>query len=79
VRRDPTARWIAMRLDAPGARSLLALFNLATEERRIPLAEDDGDGWRSRFATYSLDAESPGGSMVALPPLSAALYYKEVA
>jgi maltooligosyltrehalose trehalohydrolase len=79
VRRDAAARWIAMRLDAPGARTLLALFNLATDERRIPLAEEDGDGWRSRFATYSLDAESPGGSMVALPPLSAALYYKEVA
>ena len=79
VRSDADARWVAMRLDAPGARSLLALFNLATEERCIPLAGDDGDGWRSRFATYSLDAETLSGSMVALPPLSAALYYKEVA
>jgi maltooligosyltrehalose trehalohydrolase len=78
VRSDADARWVAMRLDAPGARSLLALFNLANEERRIPLAQDDGDGWRSRFATYSLNAGSPSGSMVALPPHSAVLYYKEV-
>jgi maltooligosyltrehalose trehalohydrolase len=78
VRSDADARWVAMRLDAPGARSLLALFNLATEERRIPLTRDDGDGWRSRFATYSLNVGSASGSMVALPPLSAALYSKEV-
>jgi maltooligosyltrehalose trehalohydrolase len=78
VRSDAEARWVAMRLDAPGARSLLALFNFASEERRIPLARDHGDGWRTRFATYSLDAGSASGSMVALPPLSASLYYKEV-
>ena len=78
VRSDADARWVAMRLDAPGARSLLALFNFANEERGVPLAPDDGDGWRSRFATYSLNAGSASGSMVALPPLSAALYYKEV-
>ena len=80
VRSDAEARWIAMRLDAPGARSLLALFNLATEERHIPLSADDGAGWRARFATNSLDrAAAPiSGAMVALPPLFAALYYKEV-
>ena len=69
-----------MRLDAPGARSLLALFNLAAEQRQIPLSADDGDGWVARFATCHGDgATSPtSGAMVALPPLSAALYYKEV-
>ncbi|MDQ2767169.1 MAG: DUF3459 domain-containing protein, partial [Gemmatimonadota bacterium] len=78
VRSDASERWIAMRLDAPGARSLLALFNLATDARQIPITEDAGNGWRSRLATYSLAVDSPSGSMVALPPLSAALYYKEV-
>jgi maltooligosyltrehalose trehalohydrolase len=81
VRRDASARWIAMRLDASGARSLLALFNLATSERSIPLSDADGTGWRARFATSGArpDAGPASGSMVALPPLSAALYYKEVA
>jgi maltooligosyltrehalose trehalohydrolase len=81
VRSDASARWIAMRLDAPGARSLLALFNLATEERSIPLNDEDGAGWRARFATSDapLDAVLASGSMVALPALSAVLYYKEVA
>jgi maltooligosyltrehalose trehalohydrolase len=81
VRSDPSERWIAMRLDAPGARSLLALFNLAKSERSVPLGIEDGAGWRARFATSdaSLDAVPASGSMVALPPLSAALYYKEVA
>jgi maltooligosyltrehalose trehalohydrolase len=79
VRRDADARWIAMRLDAPGARSLLALFNLADEERRIPLGDGDGDGWQARFATYRGGQPAlNSGAMVALPPLSAALYYKEV-
>jgi maltooligosyltrehalose trehalohydrolase len=80
---DASARWIAMRLDAPGARSLLALFNLSTSERSIPLGGKDGTGWRARFSTSdALRAADPapgGGSAVALPPLSAALYYKEVA
>ncbi|MDQ2931884.1 MAG: malto-oligosyltrehalose trehalohydrolase [Gemmatimonadota bacterium] len=80
VRSDAKARWVAMRLDAPGARSLLALFNLSAEERRIPLGDGDDDGWRARFASYSPDREITeiSGAMVALPPLSAALYYKEV-
>lgn len=80
VRSDPKARWIAMRLDAPDARSLLALFNLSAEERTIPIGEEDSDGWRRRFATYSPGCEpnESSGAMVALPPLSAALYYKEV-
>lgn len=80
VRSDATARWIAMRLDAPGARSLLALFNLSADERRIPLGDGDGEGWRARFATYTRGREITdiSGAMVALPPLSAALYYKEV-
>jgi maltooligosyltrehalose trehalohydrolase len=80
VRSDADARWIAMRLDAPGARSLLALFNLATEQRQIPLSDDDGADWHARFATCSpVGAATPtSGAMVALPPLSAALYYKEV-
>ncbi|MEO8880885.1 MAG: malto-oligosyltrehalose trehalohydrolase [Gemmatimonadaceae bacterium] len=80
VRSDAKARWIAMRLDAPGARSLLALFNLAGEAREIPVSEEDGEGWRARFATYSPSREPSeiSGAMVALPPLSAALYYKEV-
>lgn len=79
VRHDAHARWIAMRLDAPGARSLLALFNLAAERREIPLSDDDGTNWRARFATYSVEQGAPiGGSMVAIPSLSAALYYKEV-
>ncbi|HEY2897157.1 MAG TPA: DUF3459 domain-containing protein, partial [Gemmatimonadaceae bacterium] len=74
VRRDASARWIAMRLDAPGARSLLATFNLATGERSIPLG-DDGAGWRARFAT---DRAVINGSSIALHPLSAALFYKEI-
>jgi maltooligosyltrehalose trehalohydrolase len=80
VRSDVQARWIALRLDAPGARSLLALFNLATESREIPLDADDRGGWKPRFATTELSggAAPAGGAMVALPPLSAALYYKEV-
>ncbi len=80
VRSDPKARWIAMRLDAPDARSLLALFNLSAEERTIPIGEEDGDGWRVRFASYTRGCEIKeiSGAMVALPPLSAALYYKEV-
>ena len=79
VRSDTDARWIAMRLDAPGARSLLALFNLAGESREIPLASDDGFDWQLRFATYrGGQPELNSGAMVALPPFSAALYYKEV-
>jgi maltooligosyltrehalose trehalohydrolase len=81
VRRDASARWIAMRLDAPGARSLLALFNLATSERSIPLASEDGTGWRARFTTSCApevdDAALASRSSISLPPLSAALYYKE--
>jgi maltooligosyltrehalose trehalohydrolase len=81
VRSDAGARWIAMRLDAPGARSLLALFNLATSERQIPLGSEDGGGWHARFATREIprDEVLAPGSMAALPALSAALYYKEVA
>ncbi|MBA2684713.1 MAG: malto-oligosyltrehalose trehalohydrolase [Gemmatimonadaceae bacterium] len=79
VRSEVDARWLAMRLDAPGARSLLALFNLASEERRIPLDEEDGSNWQARFATYRGGQPAlNSGAMVALPPLSAALYYKEV-
>ena len=83
VRSDASARWIAMRLDTPGARSLLALFNLATSERSIPLASDDATGWRARFATS--DAQSGAnaalleGSSITLPPLSAALFSREIA
>ncbi len=83
VRSDASARWIAMRLDAPGARSLLALFNLATSERSIPLAGEDGAGWRARFATSDAqrgtDAALLRESIVSLPPLSAALFYREIA
>jgi len=79
VRSSAQARWIAMRLDAPHARSLLALFNLAAEERQIPIVADDGDGWHPRFATQpAVGVPAPaGGAMVALPSLSAVLYYKE--
>jgi maltooligosyltrehalose trehalohydrolase len=81
VRSDASARWIAMRLDALGARSLLALFNFSASERSIPLSDEDGAGWRMRFGTSDRprDAALASGSMVALPPLSAVLYYKEVA
>jgi len=83
VRSDASARWIAMRLDAPGARSLLALFNLATSERSLPLGAEDGTGWRARFFTgeapRAADPAPASGSAVSLPPLSAALYSKEVA
>ena len=49
--RDASARWIAMRLDAPGARSLLALFNLADRaSARFLLGERPmATGWRARF------------------------------
>ena len=79
VRSDAGARWIAMRLDAPGARSLLALFNLATTQQAIPLSREDGAGWRLRFATATLpgDATLAAESAAALPALSAALYSKE--
>jgi maltooligosyltrehalose trehalohydrolase len=83
VRSDASARWIAMRLDAPAARSLLALFNLATSERSIPLASEDGAGWRPRFATSEAqpgaDAAQLRDSIVTLPPLSAALFHREIA
>jgi maltooligosyltrehalose trehalohydrolase len=81
VRRDTDARWIAMRLDAPGARSLLALFNLAREERVIPLGAGADEVWRERFTTSS-PARASGtrvGATVALPPFAAALYYMGVA
>ena len=79
VRSDTQARWIAMRLDAPPARSLLALFNLAADARQIPLSDEDGSDWHARFATYPGEQKMlESGAMVALPPLSAALYYKEV-
>ncbi len=79
VRSDARARWIAMRLDAPGARSLLALFNLATTPQEIPLSKEDGAGWRPRFATATIpgDGARTSGSEITLPALSAALYYKE--
>ncbi len=78
VRSHAESRWIAMRLEAPGARSLLALFNLAGESRAIPLVDEDGSNWQARFATYrGAHPALPRGAMVALPPLSAALYYKE--
>ena len=83
VRRDASARWIAMRLDAPGARSLLALFNLATSERSIPLVSEDGTGWRARFTTSDGrnggEAALAGRSSISLPPLSAALFHREIA
>jgi hypothetical protein len=83
VRRDASARWIAMRLDAPGARSLLALFNLATSERSIPLGSEDDAGWRMRFTTSDTNRNAEGGlvgpSSISLPPLSAVLLYKETA
>ena len=77
---DVHERWIAMRLDAPGARSLLALFNLADHEATIPLGHDSGS-WQPRFATFSSDhATAPALTATAsLPPLSAALYYREAA
>jgi maltooligosyltrehalose trehalohydrolase len=83
VRHDASARWIAMRLDAPGARSLLAVFNLATSERSIPLGREDGTGWRTRFATSDapevVEAALAERSSISLPPLSAALFYQEIA
>jgi maltooligosyltrehalose trehalohydrolase len=83
VRRDASARWIAMRLDAPDARSLLALFNLATSERSIPLGSEDDAGWRMRFTTSDTNRNAEGGlvgpSSISLPPLSAALLYEETA
>ena len=80
VRSDAGARWIAMRLDAPPARSLLALFNLGAEACQIPLSDADGAGWHARFATQPSGGtpSSSSGAMVALPALSAALYFKEV-
>ncbi len=79
VRRDDDARWIAMRLDAPGARSLLALFNLASEERTVPIEGSFGNGWRERFTSYPNTDASAGraGASVTLPPFAAMLYYLE--
>jgi maltooligosyltrehalose trehalohydrolase len=85
-----TGDTVIMRLDAPRARSLLALFNLGGAEVTVPLRHDSGT-WRLRFATHSAvtmgathatiahrgaAAEENG---VTLPPLSAALYYLEAA
>jgi len=82
VRRDAGARWIAMRLDAPGARSLLAVFNLATSARTIPLASEDGGVWCTRFTTSDArpggEGELIGRSTISLLPLSAALFYKAI-
>ncbi|HXT49233.1 MAG TPA: malto-oligosyltrehalose trehalohydrolase [Gemmatimonadaceae bacterium] len=72
---------VQMRLDAPGARSLLALFNLTEAEVTIPLRHDSGN-WRLRFATHANVATSSSKkfiSAVNLPPLCAALYYLEAA
>jgi len=79
VQSDASARWIAMRLDAPGARSLLALFNLATSEHTVPLGGERDGRWRARFSTSGalVDDALAGGSAVALPPLSASLFYQE--
>ncbi|MEP7066144.1 MAG: malto-oligosyltrehalose trehalohydrolase [Gemmatimonadota bacterium] len=81
VRSDAGARWIAMRLDAQGARSLLVLFNLATSQRSVPLSDEDGGGWRARFTTGEATRGDvlAAGAMVALPALSATLYYNGVA
>jgi len=79
VRHDAPARWIAMRLDAPAAHSLLALFNLAAEPRTIELGHDAGN-WHRRFATTSPDAGALSLTTAAtLPSLSAALYSLEAA
>ena len=79
VQSEASARWIAMRLDAPGARSLLALFNLATSERSVPLGGRRDGRWRARFSTSGalVDDAIAGASPVALPPLSASLFYRE--
>lgn len=80
ARSDAQARWVSMRLDAPGARSLLALFNFAAQDRTISLGHDAGN-WRPRFATFTThDAAAPAlTTALMLPPLSAALYYLEAA
>ena len=80
VRSDADARWIAMRLDAPGARSLLGVFNLAEHERSIPLRHDAGI-WHRCFATFSTihTIAAHAQAAVTLPPLSAALYFLETA
>jgi len=79
VQSEASARWIAMRLDAPGARSLLALFNLATSERSVPLGGRRDGRWHARFSTSGalVDDAIAGASPVALPPLSASLFYRE--
>lgn len=72
---------VRMRLDAPGARSLLALFNLTETEIAVPLRHDSGN-WHIRFATHANVATSRSRNIVSsvtLPPLSAALYYLEAA
>jgi maltooligosyltrehalose trehalohydrolase len=80
VRSDADARWIAMRLDAPGARSLFAVFNLAEGERSMPLRHDAGI-WHRRFATFSSShtAAAHAHAEVTLPPLSAALFSLDTA
>jgi maltooligosyltrehalose trehalohydrolase len=103
VRSNASTRSIVMRLDVPGARSLLALFNLSGTEVTIPLREDAG-AWTQRFATKTnvttgtewsmppgasemIHVTYPGNGSdhaesgilyVNLPPLSAALFHKEV-
>ncbi|HEV7706245.1 MAG TPA: malto-oligosyltrehalose trehalohydrolase [Gemmatimonadaceae bacterium] len=78
------ARWVVMRLDAPGARSLLALFNFSNVEASIPLRHDSGD-WKQRFATRpgvssgnTLQNGEGGVLFVNLPPVSAALFSLDV-
>jgi maltooligosyltrehalose trehalohydrolase len=80
VESDSEARWVAMRLEAPGARTLLALFNLSRGEARIPLRHDSGEWkqWTRRFATKPHVTAGPeagaGAPFVNMPPLSAALF-----
>jgi maltooligosyltrehalose trehalohydrolase len=69
---------VLMRLDAPGARSLLAVFNLTEHEVTIPLRHDSGN-WQLRFTTHPGHhaAEPRAIADVTLPPLAAALYSLE--
>ena len=78
VRSDTGARELVMRLDAPGARSLLALFNFSDAEVTIPLRHDSGD-WKQRFATKPGVAAVDGDiRFVSLPPVSAALFSLDI-
>jgi maltooligosyltrehalose trehalohydrolase len=89
VESDAEDRWITLELEPPTGSTLLALFNLADEQRLLPVSSRDGTCWRLRFSTrnsrYGGPSDTPqtavrgggGTSQIDALPMSAALYRRE--